>query len=322
MADEPRVPLTPPVLAIEEFAAEGEAAAGSGPGGIPGRERADRIRTVLTYTVMFAVAALFFIPFLWSVSTSFRTIADTVQGFSLLPRHWTTIGYHEVFYKYHFGRYTMNSAIIAGVVTASNLFLASIGGYAFARLRFPGREVLFMLVLGTLMIPDQLRLVPIYQMLVNMVPNWLGHVGWHDATFVNRNGVILINLVSASSLFLMRQYFLTIPRDLEEAAKLDAAGYFKTYWRVMLPLAGPALAAVGILTFQGSWNGLFWPAVLLQDESQHTIPLGLAFFQTVYTTLWPQLMAASVAAILPILVLFVLFQRYFVAGVAASGVKG
>jgi multiple sugar transport system permease protein len=322
MVGEGGVPPTPPVLAIEEFALEGEAAAGSGPGGIPGRERADRIRTAVTYTVMFAVAALFFIPFLWSVSTSFRTIADTVQGFSLLPRHWTTVGYHEVFYKYHFGRYTMNSAIIAGVVTASNLFLASIGGYAFARLKFPGREVLFMLVLGTLMIPDQLRLVPIYQMLVNMVPNWLGHVGWHDATFVNRNGVILINLVSASSLFLMRQYFLTIPRDLEEAAKLDAAGYFKTYWRVMLPLAGPALAAVGILTFQGSWNGLFWPAVLLQDESQHTIPLGLAFFQTVYTTLWPQLMAASVAAILPILVLFVLFQRYFVAGVAASGVKG
>jgi multiple sugar transport system permease protein len=314
----------PPILAAEELALEGGAAAGTPPAptGIPGHERADRVRTVLTYTVMFTVAALFFIPFLWSVSTSFRTIADTVQGFSLLPKHWTTIGYHEVFYKYHFGRYTMNSAIIAGAITASNLFLASLGGYAFARLRFPGREALFMLVLGTLMIPDPLRLVPIYQMLVNMVPSWLGHVGWHNATFVNRNGVILINLVSATSLFLMRQYFLTIPRDLEEAAKLDAAGYFKTYWRVMLPLAGPALAAVGILTFQGSWNGLFWPAVLLQDESQHTIPLGLAYFQQVYTTLWPQLMAASVAAILPVLLLFVLFQRYFVAGIASSGVKG
>lgn len=318
-----RLPPTPPVLAAEELALEKEAAAGTPViGGIPGRERADRVRLVLTYTVMFTVAALFAIPFLWSVSTSFRTIAETVQGFSLLPHHWTTIGYHEVFYKYHFGRYTMNSAIIAGAVTISNLFLASLGGYAFARLRFPGRELLFMLVLGTLMIPDQLRLVPIYQMLVNMVPSWLGHIGWHNATFVNRNGVILISLVSASSLFLMRQYFLTIPRDLEEAAKLDGAGYFKTYWRVMLPLAGPAIAAVGILTFQGSWNGLFWPAVLLQDESQHTIPLGLAYFQTIYTTLWPQLMAASVAAILPILVLFVLFQRYFVAGVAASGVKG
>ena len=170
-----------------------------------------------------------------------------------------------------------------------------------------------MLVLGTLMIPDQLRLVPLYQMLVNMLPKWVSHVGWHNASFVNRNGVILISLVSAASLFLMRQYFLTIPRDLEEAAKLDGAGYFKTYWRVMLPLAGPALAAVAILTFQGSWNSLFWPAVLLQSESQHTIPLGLTYFQQVYTTLWPQLMAASVTAILPILVLFVFFQRYFVA---------
>jgi multiple sugar transport system permease protein len=319
-----QVPATPPVLAVGELAVEREAAKGTPPvaSGIPGRERADRIRTVVTYIVMFTVAALFFIPFLWSVSTSFRTIADTVQGFSLLPRHWTTVGYHDVFYKYHFGRYTMNSAIIAGAVTASNLFLASLGGYAFARLKFPGREVLFMLVLGTLMIPDQLRLVPIYQMLVNMLPNWLGHIGWENATFVNRNGVILISLVSASSLFLMRQYFLTIPRDLEEAAKLDGAGYFKTNRRVMLPLAGPALAAVGILTFQGSWNGLFWPAVLLQDETQRTIPLGLVYFQTIYTTFWPQLMAASVVAILPILVLFVLFQRYFVAGVAASGVKG
>jgi multiple sugar transport system permease protein len=317
------LPPVPPVAAAEELAVEGEAAVGAPVvTGIPGRERGDRIRRILAYTAMFGIAVLFAVPFLWSLSTSFRPLSETVQGFSLLPHHWTTFGYHEVFHKYHFGRYTLNSAIIATAITLTNVFLASLGGYAFARLRFPGREVLFMLVLGTLMIPDQLRLVPIYQMLVNWVPNWLGHVGWQQASFVNRNGVILINLVSAASLFLMRQYFLTIPRDLEEAAKLDGAGYFKTYWKVMLPLAGPALAAVTILTFQGSWNDLFWAAVLLQDESQHTIPLGLAYFQQVYTTLWPQLMAASVTAIVPILVLFVLFQRYFVAGVAASGVKG
>jgi multiple sugar transport system permease protein len=317
------LPPVPPVAAAEELAVEGEAAVGAPVvTGIPGRERGDRIRRILAYTAMFGIAVLFAVPFLWSLSTSFRPLSETVQGFSLLPHHWTTFGYHEVFHKYHFGRYTLNSAIIATAITLTNVFLASLGGYAFARLRFPGREVLFMLVLGTLMIPDQLRLVPIYQMLVNWVPNWLGHVGWQQASFVNRNGVVLINLVSAASLFLMRQYFLTIPRDLEEAAKLDGAGYFKTYWKVMLPLAGPALAAVTILTFQGSWNDLFWAAVLLQDESQHTIPLGLAYFQQVYTTLWPQLMAASVTAIVPILVLFVLFQRYFVAGVAASGVKG
>src|SRR5438067_4727892 len=277
-------PPIPPVAAAEQLALEGTAARGAPvPAGIPGRERADRIRTAIAYLVMFLVAALFAIPFLWSVSTSFRTLADTVGGFSLLPKHWTTSGYHQAFHTFNFGRYTLNSAIIAGAVTLSNLFLASLGGYAFARLKFPGRELLFMLVLGTLMIPDQLRLVPIYLMLVNWIPGWVGHLGWRGASFVNRDGVILIQLVSATSLFLMRQYFLTIPRDLEEAAKLDGASYFKTYRRVMLPLAGPALAAVAILTFQGSWNGLFWPAVLLQDESQHTIPLGLAFFQQVYT---------------------------------------
>jgi len=314
----------PPVAAAEELAREGEAAKGTPAttAGIPGRERGERIRTAIAYIVMFSVAALFFIPFLWSVSTSFRTIADTVGGFSLLPKHLTTSGYHEALHTFNFGRFMLNSAIIATAITLSNLFLASLGGYAFARLKFPGREVLFLLVLGTLMIPDQLRLVPIYLMLVNWIPGWVGHLGWHGASFVNRNGVILIQLVSAASLFLMRQYFLTIPRDLEEAAKLDAAGYFKTYRKVMLPLAGPALAAVGILTFQGTWNGLFWPAVLLQESSQYTIPIGLAYFHTAYQTLWPPLMAASVLAILPILVIFIVFQRYFVAGVASSGVKG
>jgi multiple sugar transport system permease protein len=306
----------PPAVVPEELAIEGEAAAVSRPAGIPGRERSERIRTVITYVILFGIAILFAVPFLWSVSTSLRTTADTVAGFSLLPKHWTTMGYHDMFHKYDFARYTANSAIIAGTVMLTNLFLASLGGYAFARLRFPGREVLFMLVLGTLMIPDQLRLVPVYQMLVNILPKWV------HTDLINQKGVILIQLVSATSLFLMRQYFLTIPRDLEEAAKLDGAGYFKTYWRVMLPLAGPALAAVAILMFQGTWNGLFWPAVLLQDKSQYTIPIALTFFRNIYQTQWPVLMAASVLAIVPILLLFVAFQRYFVAGVASSGVKG
>lgn len=319
-----QLPDVPPVAAMDELALESEAAKGTPAAatGIPGRERGERIRTAIAYIVMFSVAILFAIPFLWSVSTSLRPIAETVAGFSLLPKHWTLSGYHEAFHTFSFGRYTLNSAIIAGAITVSNLFLASLGGYAFARLKFPGREVIFLLVLGTLMIPDQLRLVPIYLMLVNWIPAWVGHVGWHDASFINRQGVILIQLVSAANLFLMRQYFLTIPRDLEEAAKLDGAGYFKTYRKVMLPLAGPALAAVGILTFQGAWNGLFWPAILLQDKSQYTIPIGIANFRFAYQTLWPPLMAASVLAIVPILVIFILFQRYFVAGVAASGVKG
>ena len=158
---------------------------------------------------------------------------------------------------FNFARYTANSAFLAVTITLSNLFLASIGGYAFARLRFPGREALFMLVLATLMIPDQLRLVPVFQMLTN----W-GLVSTYQ-------GYVMIKLVAAVNLFLMRQYFLTIPRDYEEAAKLDGAGFFKTYWRVMLPLAAPALAAVTILEFQGIWNEFFWPLIILQDESVH-----------------------------------------------------
>jgi multiple sugar transport system permease protein len=276
---------------------------------IPGRGRADRIRTTVVYGVLVLVALLFFVPFLWTVSTSFKTLPESI-GFQVLPGDPTLKAYREALTQFDFLRYAINSAILAGTITISNLFLCSLGGYAFARLRFPGREFLFLLVLGSLMIPDQLRLVPVFQMLSN-------------ADLISTyQGFVLIFVVQATSLFLMRQYFLTIPRDLEEAAKLDGAGYFKTYWKVMLPLAGPALAAVTILVFQGAWNEFFWALIILQDSDKYTLPIGIAQFSFQYQTLWPQLMAASVIAILPIATLYVFFQRYFVAGVASAGVKG
>jgi multiple sugar transport system permease protein len=278
---------------------------------VPPRTVGERSRRLLVYSLLLAISALYFIPFLWSVSTSFKTLPDTAY-FSLLPHHWVTVGYHDVLTKYDFKRYMLNSAFLAAVITASNVFLAGLGGYAFARLRFPGRELLFLLVLGTLMIPDQLRLVPVFITLTN----------WHlVSTF---KGYILIKLIEATNLFFMRQYFLTIPKDFEEAAKLDGAGYFKTFWKVMLPLAGPAIAAVVILEFQGIWNDFFWPAIILGFGNPHvyTVQLGITQFIFQYGTLWPQLMAASVIAILPVAIVFVLFQRYFIAGVVASGVKG
>ena len=278
---------------------------------IPARTRAERARRVAVYAILVAVSLLFFTPFLWSVSTSLKTLPETT-GFDLLPDAPSLRAYREVLVEFDFLRYAANSFFLAGTITVANLILCSLGGYAFARLRFPGREVLFMLVLATLMIPDQLRLVPVFVML----SGW-GLVG-------SFQGYMLIKLVLAANLFFMRQYFLTIPKDFEEAAKLDNAGHFKTYWKVMLPLTGPALAAITILTFQGIWNEFFWPLILLGfgDPSVYTVQLGIAQFSAQYQTLWPQLMAASVMAILPIVVLFVLFQRYFVAGVVASGVKG
>ena len=277
---------------------------------VPPRTVAERIRTVVVYTLLVALALLFFVPFFWSVSTSLKSLPESVAGFDLIPDNPSLRAYREALTQFNFARYAVNSAFLAVTITLTNVLLASIGGYAFARLRFPGREVLFMLVLATLMLPDQLRLVPVFVMLTD----WR-LIGTYQ-------GYIVVKLVLAESLFLMRQYFLTIPRDFEEAAKLDGAGYFKTYWRVMLPLASPAIAAVTILTFQGIWNELFWPLIILQDESKYTLTIGISQFVGIYNTQWPELMAASVIAILPVAIIFVVFQRYFVSGIVAAGVKG
>jgi multiple sugar transport system permease protein len=277
----------------------------------PGRARAEVGRRVVVYVVLALIAALFFIPFLWTIATSFKTIPDSVNV-TQLPHPWTTSAWHEIWTQYDFKTYIKNSLFLAAVVTACNMFLGGLGGYAFARLKFPGRDLLFLLVLGTLMIPDQLRLIPVFVLLTD----------WHlIQTF---RGYILINLVTATNLFFMRQYFLTIPKDFEEAAKLDGAGYFKTFWRVMLPLALPAIAALTILQFQGTWNDFFWPLIIFGQGSPHlyTVQLGLAELRFTYSSLIPQLMAASVIAVLPILIIFLAFQRYFVSGVVSAGVKG
>jgi multiple sugar transport system permease protein len=277
-------------------------------------DRGAKARRTIAYVLIVAYALLMFVPFLWSVSTSFKTQAQSDE-LNLIPQPVSTRGYERAFNELDpaLPRLFLNSVVIAGAVTASNLALGAMAGYAFARLRFPGRELLFVLVLGTMMIPDQLRLVPIYQIL-----RTLGLLKG-PGQFV---GVWLVLAIAAPSIFLLRQYFLSIPKALEEAAKIDGAGFFTTFMRVVLPLATPALAAVAILQFQGAWNGFFWPNVILQQRDNWTLPLGLSQFQDLYNTQWPPLMAVVVLATLPILILYVFFQRYFVEGIAASGVKG
>jgi multiple sugar transport system permease protein len=277
---------------------------------IPGRAKSDVARRVLLYGLMVAIAAVFFIPFIWTVVTSFKTIPDSVN-FTLIPHPWTTSAWSTIWHQYDFKLYFKNSFFLAAVIVSCNIFLGGLGGYAFARLRFPGRDLLFLLVLGTLMVPDQLRLIPIYVMLTN----------WHLIS--NFDGYILINLVTATNLFFMRQYFLTIPKDFEEAAKLDGAGPFKTFWRVMLPLALPAIGALTILQFQGTWNDFFWPVVLFSGNTSHyTVQLALQSLHTEYTSLWPEICAGSIIAIIPVLVVFLAFQRFFVSGSVTAGVKG
>src|SRR5450756_95674 len=282
----------------------------------PVGDRSWKWRRRLAYVLLIGYAILMFVPFAWSIITSFKTLPDSVR-MTVLPDPITLQGWDYAITKLTppLPVLFLNSAVIAGIVTVTNLVLGSLAGYAFARLRFPGRELLFLVVLATLMIPDQLRLVPVY-----LILNGIGLTRGLGQYI----GVIVVIAISGTSIFLLRQSFLSIPRDLEEAARIDGAGFLTTFLRVMLPLATPALSAVAILTFQGTWNGFFWPLILLQDQSHYTLPIGLLFFRTAggFATIYPPLMATVVMATLPILVLYLFFQRYFVEGIAASGVKG
>jgi multiple sugar transport system permease protein len=280
----------------------------------PGRR--GKWRTRIAYVLLIGYSILMFIPFAWTVITSFKTLPDSIR-LTFIPDPFTLDAYEYVFRELEPPITTLflNSLVLAVIVTLTNVVLGSLAGYAFARLRFRFREALFLLVLGTLMIPDQLRLVPMYTAFKQLgLTTGIGQ-------YVS---VILVLAISATSIFLMRQYFLTIPRDLEEAARIDGAGFFTTFSRVMLPLAGPALAAVAVLQFQGTWNGFFWPVVFLTDKAHYTLPIGLAFFKLSggFGTNWPPLMATVVIATIPIVLVYIFFQRYFVEGIAASGVKG
>ncbi len=273
-------------------------------------------RRRIAYALMVGYALLMFIPFAWSIITSFKTLPDAVR-LTFIPQPFTLDAWSYVAANLDpsIFRLFLNSFGIALAVTLSNLVLASLAGYAFARLRFPGREILFLLVLATLMIPDQLRLVPVY-----LIMNGAGLT----RGFGEYLAVVLVMAVMGTNIFLMRQYFLSIPREIEEAARIDGASAWATFWRVMLPLATPALSAVAILQFQGAWNAYFWPLIFLRDQDHYTIQIGLGFFRTAggFATNYPPLMAVVVLATVPVLALYIFFQRYFVEGIAASGVKG
>ena len=306
MADASAAPAAP---ALAELKTEAPA----GPVG----DRTASLRRRVAYVVLIAYALLMFVPFAWTLITSFKTIPDSVQ-LTFIPDPFTLAGWEAAWTRLNppLPRLFFNSFLLAGSVMITNLVLGSMAGYAFSRLRFPGRDLLFLIVLGSLMIPDQLRLVPVYLMLNN------GPIDLVTKGPENYLSVIVVLAIQVESVFLLRQFFLSIPRELEEAAKIDGAGYFTTFARIILPLGAPALAAVAILQFQGAWNNFFWPLILYQEQSHWTLPLGLAQFRSFFEVNWPALTAVVVMATLPILILYLYFQRYFVAGIAASGVKG
>jgi len=263
------------------------------------------------HLVLLPLAFVMIVPLLWMLITSVETLRET-QHFPpiLTPEQVRWQNYRDVLEQAPFARWFLNTLVVTVAVVVGNLLFCSLAGYAFARIRFFGRDVVFMLVLATLMIPFQVILIPSF-----LIVRKLGLIDTLGA-------LILPNLSGAFGIFLLRQFFRTLPLELEEAARIDGASRLGVLFKVVLPLSGPALATVAIVTFLWTWNDFLWPLVTIYSPDNMTLQLGLLTFSGAHQSNTHLLMAANVMSMVPVLVLFVLAQRYFIRGIATSGLKG
>lgn len=266
----------------------------------------------LLYLVLGVGAVLLLFPLYWLASTSLKPTAE-ISAYPIIwvPSRWAWENYSTLFSVVPFWTYLKNSLIIALVSAAGTVFSSSLVGYSFARLRYPGRDALFVVAVSTLMVPSWVLLIPQFIMFKSF--------GWLDSF-----APLIVPQLFANPayLFLLRQFFLTMPYEIEDAAKIDGCGYFRTYWSIALPLVTPALIAVGIFTFLYNWNDFLNPLIYLQSPDHLTIPLGLAGLQSQYNTHFELIMAGATVAGLPCIALFFLCQRWFIQGIVVTGVKG
>jgi ABC-type glycerol-3-phosphate transport system permease component len=266
----------------------------------------------LAVTLVAAGALVVFFPFFWMAVTSLKT-APEIQRLPLqiLPDRWLNLdNYRQVFQRQPFGRFLLNSALVASVSAVSSLVFSALAGYGFAKFRFPGHSVLFFAVIGILMVPFQSVVVPLYL--------WTNRLGLLDSYL----GILAPDLVSVFGVFLMRQAIEVVPGDYLDAARIDGCGEFGIFWRVILPTVKPALATLVIIKFMWTWNEFFWPLVVVNSEAMKVVTMGLMSFSNIYFIEYNLLTAAAVLSILPILVIFLTLQRWIVRGVVLSGLKG
>jgi ABC-type glycerol-3-phosphate transport system permease component len=271
----------------------------------------------LLYATAIVTSLLFMAPFYWTIASSLK---DVTEIFLFPPTWWPEVprweNYRTVFQRVPFGTFTQNSIIISVFAMLGTVLTSSLVGYSFARFRYPGRDAFFLVTLSTMMLPYEVTLIPTY-----LFFNWLG---WLDS---------FLPLIvpfwfggNAFSIFLMRQFFMTIPRELDDAARIDGANFLRIFWSVLLPLAGPVMATLAVISFINHWNDFLGPLIYLDTRTNYTIALGLRYFQSIGSLggepMHHLLMAASVTFTLPCIVIFFLAQRYFVRGIVLSGVKG
>jgi multiple sugar transport system permease protein len=289
--------------------------AGSATGKL-GKRRRKQVADILTYAVLIGVGITMVFPLFWMVSTSFKTEPELfILPPPLLPKHLYLGNYPLAFERIPYLRMLANSILVAVAVTAGRVLTSTFAGFAFARLQFPGRDKLFLVYLAVMMVPFPVTMIPAY-----LIMNGLG---WLNTLY----SVIFPPMVSAYTTFLVRQFMLTLPKELEDAARIDGASPPRIYWNVVMPLCGPVVAATVIFSFLGAWNSFLWPLLMLSTPEKLTLPIGMTMIANArinyggYTP-YSELMAAATAGAIPMVLVYLVAQRWFVQGIALTGIKG
>jgi alpha-1,4-digalacturonate transport system permease protein len=277
-----------------------------------GNEPRGRLKgaNLFVWLILVVGALVVAFPLYWMFATAVRPKKEIFSGgFDLVPSTFVWSNFSDAWNKLPWDQFYINSIAIAAIAVPITVFINLLAGYTFAKYKFPGRDILFLLMISTLMIPIQVIMVPEFLI--------VSKLGWVNTWW----GVLVPRAAEAFGLFMVRQFMVSIPDELIEAARLDGASEFAIFRRVVLPLSGPVIAVLSIFTFMWRWNDFAWPLVVLQEESSYTVPLGLNLMQGQYFTDWTGLMSMSLLSIVPMLLVFVFFQRYFIQGIASTGLK-
>lgn len=265
---------------------------------------------VISHIILVFGAFIMLIPFVWMILTSFKSFAETMHiPIVWIPSKFSFENYADVLQRLNFGRYYINTIFVTVSITLCQMFLCSLAAYSFGRLEFPGRDAMFFVLLSMLMIPAQMTLIPSYLLMSSF--------GWVDTFWA----LIVPNLFSAYGTFFLRQFFKTLPKELEDAAKIDGCSYFRTYWNIMLPLCGSAFIAFGIFTILWAWNDLLWPLIVTSSDMKRLLSVGMATLVGQHSTEYQRLMAAGVMATIPMILVFTIGQKQFISGIAVTGIK-
>lgn len=267
--------------------------------------------SILVYIILAAGSVIMLLPFLWMILTSFKSYEETITiPIVWIPSEWKISNYTEVLMRLDFLKYYINTIIVTVVTIVLMMIFGSMAAYAFARMNFPFKNVIFAALLTIFMVPGQLTMIPKYLI--------ISKLGWVDTL----KGIVVPNIFSVYTMFLLRQFFASLPKELEDAGKIDGCSYFRLYWNISLPLCKSGLVAMTVLNVLWAWNELLWPLIATSTDKLRVLSVGMATLQGQHGTDYPLLMAAGVMAVIPMALMYIIGQKYFIAGIAFTGVKG